>query len=322
MIADNKKNFPENPHIVFMGTPDFSVPCLRALINSGHEIRAVVTQPDRPSGRGRKVVSSPVKDVALEKNLKVFQPDTVNSPDFADLLKSLEPDIFVVIAFGQLLKKELLNIPTFGALNIHASLLPSYRGAAPIHHTVLNDDSTTGLTIMRMNQGMDTGPVLFQKRVKVLENECFGSLYNRLSLYAGEIITQFLDENGGKIIEEQPQDDSMATYAPKLDSECAMIDWSKTAVEISGLIRALDPRPGAWSMLNGEKIKLYSSGIHNSEDRGSAPGRIHMEESILMVETGRGTVAIGEIQLPGKKRICIKDFLNGHKIPEGSVFGK
>ncbi len=322
MSLNKEKLFPKKPRIVFMGTPDFSVPALDSLIRNNYDAIAVVTQPDRPSGRGRQVVFSPVKDMAVKNNIRILQPEKVNTNVFYDLLRSLKPDIFIVIAFGHILKKELFDIPEYGSFNIHASLLPKYRGAAPIHHTILNDDPDTGLTLIRMDEGMDTGPVVMQEELAVLEDETFGSLYERLSQKSRDLVVKFLRGAAGIKVDEQPQDDSKASYAPKPDQGSSPVNWSESARNISCLVRALDPRPGAWTLLNGERMKLFSSRVFDHEYSSGCPGRVHLEpKGMFLVETGRGIVEIREVQLPGKKRIPAADFLNGYLVQKGTVLG-
>jgi methionyl-tRNA formyltransferase len=323
MSALPETRFPENPNIVFMGTPEFSVPSLERLISEGYKVSAVVTQPDRPKGRGRRLAYSPVKIAALKNNIQVLQPERVNAKEFHTRLKEIRPDLFIAIAFGQILDKVLLAIPGFGAFNIHASLLPKYRGAAPIRRTILNDDSTTGLTIMHMNEGLDTGPILFQEELPVLDYETYGHLHDRLSLRSGDLIVRYLKDVAGGIIKGHPQDDSLATYAPKIDKNCTILNWSEEATKISCLIRALDPRPGACTLLNGKKMKLYSSKVYNHKYPSNCPGRIQIDSNgLFLVETGRGIIEIGEVQSPGKKRISARDFLHGHSTPNGTVLGK
>ena len=207
--------FPVNPNIIFMGTPDFSVPPLKALIKEGYNISAVVTQPDRKRGRGKKISYSPVKEVALDNNLKVIQRENISDREFIDELRSYKPDIFIVTAFGQILNTELISVPGFGAVNIHASLLPKYRGAAPIQWAILNNDPVTGITIMKMARKLDAGPILMKEEVQVRENETSGQLFERLSDLSGDVIVKFLKDSAGKILKEEPQEESSVSYTPK-----------------------------------------------------------------------------------------------------------
>ncbi len=235
-----------------MGTPDFAVPALKNLIEKGHNITAVVTQPDRPRGRGRCVSSCPVKETALEHNLKVLQPENVNDRAFIDELRSMKPDLFIVAAFGQILDKDVLSIPKYGALNIHASILPRYRGAAPIQWAILDNEPVTGVTIMKMEKGLDRGPILYVEETPIKEHETAGQLFDRLAELSGDVIIRFLKESAEKAPVEVLQDDTRATYASKITREMTEIHWGLDAVKISSLIRAMDSFPGR---CNGDEWK-------------------------------------------------------------------
>ncbi len=312
--------FPHNPNIIYMGTPDFAVPALKSLLNEGYNISAVVTQPDRPKGRGRSLTCSPVKETSLEYNLKILQPENVNEQGFIDELKALAPDLFIVAAFGQILHRSVLSVPGYGAVNIHASLLPRYRGAAPIQWAILDNEPLTGITIMKMARGLDKGPILLMDEVAIRENETAGQLFDRLADISGDVIVKFLKESAGKELVGVPQDDAKASYASKITKEMAEIDWSRDALKIASLIRAMDPLPGAATNLGGKKIKLFSPIVTDSEAIHEKPGRVITEDkSSFVVETGKGTIAIGEIQLPGKKRISISDFLRGNRIEKDTM---
>ena len=322
MASLSKENFPSQPRLIFMGTPQFAVPTLEALIQKGHRILAVVTQPDRPKGRGRKQVPSPVKELAVTHQIKVLQPQKVSDDHFCDQIREMEPDMAIVVAFGQILKENLLTIPGWGVINIHASLLPKYRGAAPIQWAILNSESKIGLTVMRMDEGLDTGPILFQKEVPILEDETAGQLHDRLSQLAGQVIIEALTDMAKTQVKEIPQDDSLASYASKIERRDSLVDWKQPATKISCLIRALDPRPGAYTLLESKQIKLFSSTVVDSSGLDGVPGRVvrHTKEAIH-VDTGQGMIGIREIQYPGKKRLSIPDFLRGFPLPEGTIFG-
>lgn len=317
-----KDTFPIHPRLVFMGTPEFAIPTLKALIHHGHTLLAVVTQPDRPKGRGRKITAPPIKQVAVEHKIEVLQPEKASDDHFCYLIKEKKPDLIIVVAFGQILKKNLLAIPKWGVINIHASLLPKYRGAAPIQRAILNNESKTGLTVMRMDEGLDTGPILFKKEVPILKDETAGQLHDRLALLAGDVIIESLTEMAGNQIEGMPQEDALATHAPKIEKRESLIDWNQPAVKISGLIRALDPRPGAYTLLQGKEIKLFSSTVVNDGPLEGVSGRAtkHLDGG-LRVETGKGVIEIREIQYPGKKRLPTSDFLRGFPLSEGSILG-
>jgi len=306
-----------------MGTPEFAIPSLRCLINEGHKILAVVTQPDRPEGRGKKMAISPVKKLALEHNIVTLQPEKVADSNFCDLIKNKTPDLIIVVAFGQILSKEILMIPKWGVINIHASLLPKYRGAAPIQRAILNNEPLTGLTVMHMDEGLDTGPILYQETISIKKDETAGQLHDRLSGEAGDLLIRFLRIMSEDRLKETPQDHSSATYAHKIDKSMSMIEWNLDAVTISSLIRALDPSPGACTTVRGKKIKLFSSTISDDACLDTVPGRVIRKSKLsLVVETGKGIIEIGEAQCPGKKRLPIKDFLMGFPVPEGTILGE
>jgi methionyl-tRNA formyltransferase len=318
------RTLPDHPRIIFMGTPDFALPPLDALIRHGEDIVLVVTQPDRPKGRGKKVTASPVKLLALENAIEVVQPEKVSDAHFCNLIANREPDLIVVVAFGQILKKRLLDIPTWGVVNIHASLLPKYRGAAPIQTAILNKEDKTGLTVMHMDEGLDTGPILLQEEHPILEDETAGHLHDRLSLAAGDLVIKWLQHMSEHLIEEKPQDHAAATYAPKIEKENTLINWRQPASRVSALIRALDPKPGAYTIWKDKKIKLFSSGVANSRRLDGTPGKVAagQRDEGLIVETGQGAIKILEIQYPGKKRLPAKEYLRGFPLPEGTILGR
>ena len=338
-----------------MGTPDFAIPTLMALILQGHHLLAVVTQPDRPKGRGKKMIPTPVKRLALEHNFPVLQPEKASDRQFCEQLREMNPDLIIVVAFGQILRKNVLDIPRWGAINIHSSLLPKYRGAAPIQWALLKDEEKTGLTIMRMDEGLDTGAILFQEEVPILKDETAGHLHDRLAQTAGDLIITSLQEMHRGAFEEQPQDDTDATYAPKIDKSMIHIDWNQPAAKISALIRALDPVPGARTTLEGREVKLFSSrvmiegeqtgdptegrgvrarhgqtgdptegrGVRAKHGQTENPGMVlSNKEKALFVKTAHGAVGIGEIQAPGKKRMPVADFLRGFPMPEKTTLGE
>jgi methionyl-tRNA formyltransferase len=318
-----KAPLPERPGIVFMGTPDFAVSSLKSLIDAGHDIRAVVTQPDRPKGRGRNISPSPVKLLALKHNIKVLQPEKVSEDGFLAGIKEEAPDLIIVVAFGQILKKILLEMPRWGVINIHASLLPKYRGAAPIQRVILNNESSTGLTIMRMDEGLDTGPILYQKEIQIMKDETSGQLHDRLAGMSGGFLMEFLGKMMRGQIGEKVQDSGLATYAEKIDKTISRIEWNRDAAEISALIRALDPAPGAFTTTGDNNVKLYSSSVPDDTYSGAAPGRVLSNvEGVLRIETGKGIIGVKELQCPGKKRLHVREFLMGYHLPEGIVLGQ
>ncbi len=316
------KNLPQDPGIIFMGTPEFALPCLDSLIKNSYRLLGVVTQPDRPKGRGKKLTPPPVKVLAQNHSIEVLQPERASDTDFLQIIESKTPDLIIVVAFGQILKKELLEIPPFGVINVHASLLPKYRGAAPIHWAIINGEKQTGLTIMRMDEGLDTGPIIYQKIIPIKEDETTGELHDRLAILGGEFLIESLERMKTEKIKEIPQDEDMASYAPKIDKSISTIRWEKSCSEICSLIRGLDPWPGASTTLKGETIKIFRPKIINNQKANTTPGRIIKSKSSLMIETGDGILEILEIQLPGKRRMGIKEFLQGHRIDEGTILGK
>jgi methionyl-tRNA formyltransferase len=317
------ENFPARPGILFMGTSEFAVPTLKVLLDEDYQVKAVVTQPDKPQGRGKRVIPTRVKQLAQERKVRVLQPEKASDPVFCDEIQVMAPDLIIVVAFGQLLKKRLLDIPRWGAINIHASLLPKLRGAAPIQWAIMNGESVTGLTVMRMDEGMDTGPILLQEEVPILPDETAGHLHDRLSAMAGEFMVKSLKMMAEGLVREKPQSSSEATYAPKIERDIGLVDWTQSEDNVSALIRGLDPRPGAFTTWKSQEIKLYSSTVIDSKRREAIPGRVlGQRNGCLVVEAGRGAVGVREMQAPGKRRLPASDFLRGFPIPEASVLGK
>lgn len=305
--------------VVFMGTPDFSVPALEKIAEN-HEVAAVVTQQDRPKGRGHKMQFTPVKEKAIELNIPVYQPEKVKNPEFVDILKQLEPDVIVVIAFGQILSKEILELPKFGCINVHASLLPKYRGAAPIQWAVIDGEEVSGVTTMYMAEGLDTGDMIDKTIVKLDEKETGGSLFDKLALEGGELILQTLEKLENDTAIRTPQNDEESTYAGKITKELGRIDFHKSAVEIERLIRGLNPWPSAFTHLDGKVLKIWNADVIESEVT-EEPGTICKKNKSLQVATGEGYLDIKELQLEGKKRMDVTSFLNGYQI-EASRFGE
>ncbi len=316
--------------VIFMGTPDFAKESLEAIYNARHEILAVVTNQDKPKGRGMKMIPTPVKEFALEKELKIFQPEKVkNNTDFINEIKKLNPDIICVVAYGKILPKEILEIPKLGCINVHASLLPKYRGAAPIQWAILNGDKTTGVTTMYMDEGMDTGDMILKKEVEIADNETTGELWNRLSKIGGELLVETLEQiqSGTAPREKQGED---FTVAPMLNKEMAKIDWdNKSATEIKNLIRGLNPIMGAYSYLNGKKLKFWKVDIANSlniivdndiDIIKNGTVLVSNEKDGLYIKAKDGIIRVLEIQGENAKRMNINDYLRGNKIIEYSVF--
>jgi len=305
-----------------MGTPDFAVPSLKSLIDKEYEVTAVITQPDRPTGRGRKLAASPVKMTALEYGIDVLQPEKVSDDSFCGIIKEKRADLLIVVAFGQILRKNMLESTRWGAVNIHASLLPRYRGAAPIQRVILNNESVTGLTLMCMDEGLDSGPVIFQKSLSVESEETAGQLHDRLAFMAGDFLIESLNAMAGKKVSMIPQNDSMASYAAKIDRAMALINWNMDAESVSALIRGLDPWPGAYTKLKGRDLKLFSSVVVKEMSSRERPGKVFSDDSgRFLVHTGNGVIEVKEMQYAGKKRLFSKDFIRGLNLSEEVVLG-
>ncbi len=307
--------------IVFMGTPEFAVPALNALIQSRHEVASVVSQPDRPKGRGRKLVPTPVKAAAQTAGLDVIQPQRVREPEFLERIRAISPDLLVVAAFGQILPQELLDIPAIMPINIHGSLLPALRGAAPVQWALIQGLEKTGITIMKMDAGMDTGPILLQEGLEIDPEETFGSLYLRMAELGARLIIDALDLLAQGRLEPVPQPEEGVTMAPPIKKEMAHVDWSRPARELHCLIRAMDPAPGAYTMWKGQRLRLYSPAFSEVEPGNNPPGTVcSVENDHVNVATGDGCLAIRELQWPGKKRLACADFLRGRAIKAGEQF--
>lgn len=320
MMPQTKGILPNRPRIVFMGTPEFARPSLKGLISSGHTIAAVVTQPDRRSGRGRKRVYSPIKQMALDHRLPILQPQRASDENFYRQIREKAPDLIIVVAFGQILKKQFLDMPTWGVLNIHASLLPQLRGAAPIQYAILKNAATTGLTAMRMDEGLDTGPILLQEEVRIGPDETAGELHDKLAELSESFLLKTLEELMANRIKETPQDDERATYSSKIDTRMTRIRWDQSAETLSALIRAFDPWPGAVAKFKDTKIKLFSSRIVDYDHQSLAPGKVlGFRNNGLEVSTGKGIIRIGQMQISGKRRLPAGDFLRGFALPTGAL---
>lgn len=302
--------------IVFMGTPDFSVNALENIVKAGHDVVGVITQPDKPKGRGGKMQYTPVKEKALELGLDVYQPQRVKEPEFIEKLKEMNPDAIVVIAFGQILPKEILDMPKYGCINVHASLLPKYRGAAPIQWAVIEGEKETGVTTMYMNEGLDTGDIIDKVVVPIDKKETGGSLFDKLAIEGGKLILKTLIELENGTAVRTPQDDSKSNYAGMINKQLGKIDFNKSANEIERLIRGLNPWPSAYTKMDGKTLKIWDADVDDSEN-DSAPGTINeVGKDFIRVATGKGSLKILELQLEGKKRMKTRDFLNGAKIPD------
>ncbi len=309
--------------IVFMGTPDFAEKSLEAIYNSGHEILAVVTNPDRPKGRGMKMVSSPVKEFAVSKNLKIYQPEKVRKNiEFIEEIKKLQPDVICVVAYGKILPKEILDIPKLGCINVHGSLLPKYRGAAPIQWAVINGEKVTGVTTMYMDVGMDTGDMILKEEVNIGEDETTGELWDKLSEVGAKLLVKTLSQIEDGNAPRLPQGEDF-TMAPMLNKDMSKIDWnSKTAKEIKNLVRGLNPIMGTYSYLDDKKIKFWKVDVLPLENENVENGTILKSNSKdgLYIKAKDGMIKVLEIQGENSKRMPIQDFLRGNELEEGKRF--
>lgn len=309
--------------ILFMGTPDFARESLEAIYNAGHQILGVVTNPDRPKGRGMKLVASPVKEYALSKELEIYQPEKVkNNVEFIEKMKALEPDVICVVAYGKILPKEILDIPRLGCINVHGSLLPKYRGAAPIQWAVINGDKVTGITTMYMDIGMDTGDMILKQEVEIGPDETTGEVWNKLSKIGGQLLVKTLEqiENGTAPRISQSDDFSMA---PMLDKEMSKIDWdNKSAIEIKNLVRGLDPIMGTYSYLDGKKIKIWKVDVIPNDNSNVENGTVIKADCKdgLYIKAKDGIIKVLEIQGENAKRMSIQDFLRGNNVEVGAKF--
>lgn len=313
--------------IVFMGTPDFAVGALQAVIEAGHQVTAVVTQPDKPKGRGKEVQMTPVKVCAMAHNIPVFQPVKVKAPEAVEVLRSYQADIFVVAAFGQILSEEILEMPRYGCVNIHASLLPAYRGAGPIQWAIIDGRKKTGITIMQMDKGLDTGDILLQKEVLIDERETGDSLHDKLAAAGAELIVEALSKIEASQVTPRRQNDEESCYAKMLQKSMGKIDWNMTSEKLDCLIRGLISWPGAFTTYRGKTLKIWeeepaekvpSDRKVKEEEPGTVLG---VEKDAFYVQTGKGVLKILAVQMEGKKRMAVKDFLLGYPVKAGECLG-
>ncbi len=307
--------------VIFMGTPEFSVGTLEALIEAGHEVALAVTQPDKPKGRGGKMQYTPVKEAALKHGIPVFQPKKVREPECVEELKQYNADIIVVIAFGQILPKEILEMTPFGCVNVHASLLPKYRGAAPVQWAVIDGEEVSGVTTMQMDEGLDTGDMLLKTEIRLDEKETGGSLHDKLAAAGAELCVRTLKGLEEKTIVPKPQGESPTAYARMLDKKLGNIDWSRDAESIERLVRGLNPWPSAYTNWDGKVMKIWEARAEKRAAKtGSVPGTvISVEKDGFCVETGDGVLKVLALQIPGKKRMEADAFLRGYEIAPGTV---
>ncbi len=309
-------------HIVFFGTPEFAVPSLQELIDRGEQIAAVVTQPDRPVGRGQQVKPSPVKELAFKHNLPVLQPERVRAPEFLETFRQLKPDLAVVVAFGQIFPQALLNIPRHGFINVHSSLLPAYRGAAPIQWAIINGDTETGVTIMQLDAGMDTGAILLQDPMPILPEDTAQTLHDRLAVLGAKLLGKALDQLRDGAWEPVAQDEARATYAAMMKKEDGLIDWEKDARSLVNQVRGMTPWPGCYTWLEGKMLKVHRAEALE-KTCSTRPGTVVAAASGgIEVAAGRGSVLVQEVQLEGKKRMPAGVFLKGYRLAAGMSFAE
>ncbi|MDP2681405.1 MAG: methionyl-tRNA formyltransferase [Deltaproteobacteria bacterium] len=302
-----------------MGTPEFAVPSLRALIEVGENVVAIVTQPDKPRGRGKKLTPPPVREAALKHNIPVFQPEKIKDEPFITAISNFSPDVIAVVAYGKILPKAILDIPPKGCINVHASILPKYRGAAPINWAIINGEKETGITTMLLDEGMDTGDMLLTEKVEIRDDDTTSSLHDRLKYIGADLLIKTIKDIKSETIRPIPQDDSQATYAPMLKKEDGRIDWTMKAEEIKNLIRGLNPWPGAYTRWDGKQIKIFKAEVEAGvkEEPGTV---INISTEGIFAATGKGILLIKELQPENKNRMTASEFIKGYRIVKGQIF--
>lgn len=307
-------------NIIFMGTPDLAVPALEKLYNENHSIDLVITQPDKRKGRGKKILPTPVKNKANKLDLEVFQPKNVNSLESIERIKKLNPDVIVVVAYGQILKEEILSIPKYGCINVHTSLLPKYRGAAPINWAIINGEKETGVTTMIMEKGLDTGDMLLKEKLIIDDELTVGELHDNLMNMGADLIVETLEKI--EDLKPIPQDDNLSSYAPKMDKTIGKIDWTETKEKIKNLVRGTNPFPGSYSYYKGKKFKIYKVDIDEKLYSGKSGQITDVNNDGIFVKVRNGTIIIKEVQFPGKKKIKVSEYIRGNEIEVGTILGE
>ncbi|WP_120166171.1 methionyl-tRNA formyltransferase [Thermohalobacter berrensis] len=305
--------------VVFMGTPDFAVPTLEKIYNEGYDIPLVITQPDRPKGRGKKLSSPPVKIKAKELGLDVYQPQNVNDKECITQLEKISPDVIVVIAYGQILKEDLLNLPKYGCVNVHASLLPKYRGAAPINWVIINGEKKTGITTMYMDKGLDSGDILLKEGIDIREDETAGELHDRLMYLGADVLVETLRKIENGTLERIPQDHDKATYAPMMDRKLGKIDWEKSAEKIKNLVRGTYPWPGAYTNYKGKKVKIIEVDAIDQFKEGEPGKVVKVSDEGIYVNAKEGCIVIKRLQFPNKRKMTIRQYLLGNSFEEDVI---
>ncbi|MFZ7121150.1 MAG: methionyl-tRNA formyltransferase [Eubacteriaceae bacterium] len=308
--------------VIFMGTPDFAVPTLQSLINSDHEIISVYTQPDKPNSRGNKIVFSPIKTLSLEHSIKVMQPNSIKDKKIIEEIRDINPDIIVVVAYGQLLPLEILQIPKFGCINIHASLLPKYRGSAPIHWSIINGENETGVTTMYMDVGMDTGDIINKEKINITENMNVEVLHDKLSFIGAQLLIKTFEDIEKGIAPRIKQNNDLSTYAPLLTKDVGKINWKNNSDQIYNLVRGTNPWPGAFTFFGNKRVKIFTTIKYSGKSYlDIEPGTIidYHKNKGLLVKTGDDCIYIETLQFPNKKRLHVDDFILGNEIENGTV---
>mgnify|MGYP006286272695 CR=1 FL=1 len=306
-----------------MGTPDFAVPSLEMLVKEKYDVTAVITQKDKPKGRGYKVCAPPVKVFAIDNGIRVLQPDKVNDRVFIQELTQYNAELFITVAYGKILSKEFLDIPNRGCINVHASLLPKYRGASPIHSAIINGDTKTGITTMLTDVGMDTGDILLKEEVPISENATAGELHDILSKTGAKVLKRTLEEIESGRLKRKRQNDAEASYAPRIKKESGLIDWNKSAKQIHDLVRGTNPWPGAYTFYEGNRMRIWKTRKIKGDNTGQKPGTIiDLSQKEMIVSSGSSSIAILEIQFDSCKKMSVGDYNCGHCINRGEVLGK
>ncbi|MDO5293808.1 MAG: methionyl-tRNA formyltransferase [bacterium] len=309
--------------VVFMGTPDFAVPTLENIIKAGHEVIAVVTQPDKPKGRSKTMQFTPVKEVAVAHNIPVYQPIRIKKDEeFIEQLREMAPDVIVVIAFGQMLPQSVLDIPKYGCINVHGSLLPKYRGAAPIQWSIIDGEEETGVTTMMMDVGCDTGDMLLKATTKITREDTGGSLFDRLATMGADLLIETLKAAEEGTLVREKQGEAQSEYAKMFTKSSGEIDFNKDAAYIERLVRALNPWPSAYTHLDGKTLKIWSADVVEDKVEGQVGEIVEVKKDELLVQTGKGILALKELQLEGKKRMTVDAFLRGYEVKQGTILGK
>ena len=306
-------------NIVFMGTPDFSVPCLEAIIEQRHKVSLVVTQSDKPEGRGHKLTPPPVKECALMHNIPVYQPEKMKDDEAYETLKAENADLFIVVAYGKILPQRILDLPKYGCINVHASLLPKYRGAAPIQWSIICGEEKTGVTTMQMDVGLDTGDMLIKKEIEIAKDETGESLHDKLSLLGKDVLIETLKALENDSLTPEKQDDSVSCYAPMIDKSTAKIDFSKSAEEISCLVRAMNSYPYAHTIYEGKLLKIIMAEPKNEEFSGENGEILAVKDGKMLIKCGFGALSVSEIQMEGKKKMPVSEYVKGNSFTIGAV---